>query len=64
MREEIEQEHGWSKQKGEEPQRRAKGKALFCNVFIRGLRCFDVVHVYVLIANCQLNSVYLLVIPN
>lgn len=63
MREEIGKEHGWSKQKGEEPQRRAKGEALCGNV-LRGLRSFDVVHVYVLIANCQFNSIHLLLIPN
>lgn len=35
MREEAEQGHGWSKQKGEE--QRAKGEALFCSVLRRGL---------------------------
>lgn len=64
MREKTEQEHGWSKQKGEEPQRRTEGEALFCNVLRRELRCFDVVHVYVLIVNCQFSSINLLFISN
>lgn len=55
MREEAEQGHGWSKQKGEE--QRAKGEALFCSVLRRGLfRCSTCLCTH----SCQFNSIHLL----